>query len=77
MLELLFVSILTSKILKYKIYAHQKLTIFICLIPLILKIIVIPLSFFDKDNIYEGDLKILYTQNPICLLAFILYNALF
>ena len=60
MLELLFVALLTSRILKYKIYAHQKLAIFICLFPLILKLIVIGLSFTnqDKDRLYEGNLPI-------------------
>ena len=77
MLELLFVALLTSRILKYKIYAHQKLAIFICLFPLILKLIVIGLSFKDKDNIYEGNLPILYTEKPLILITLVLYILLF
>ena len=79
MLELLFVALLTSRILKYKIYAHQKLAIFICLFPLILKLIVIGLSFTnqDKDSLYEGNLPILYTEKPLILITLAFYILLF
>ena len=77
MLELLFVALLTSRILKYKIYAHQKLAIFISLFPLILKLIVIGLSFYDKKSDYEGKLPILYTEKPLILTTLALYILLF
>lgn len=77
MLELLFVALLTSRILKYKIYAHQKLAIFISLFPLILKLIVIGLSFYDKKTPYEGNLPILYTEKPLILITLALYILLF
>ena len=81
MLELFFLSYL-NKIMSYriKIYRHQELAMYLSIIPSLLKVGSIVLSFcdetYDKNN-YNGNLPIYYTKYPE-LIAFgiILYFVL-
>ena len=50
MLELIIVHFLMIKILKKEVYSHQKLMLYFCSLPFILKTITIILSFSDPNN---------------------------
>ena len=68
MVEILIISIITSKMFKLQIYKHQWLAIFLNIIPCILKITAISLTFYDNSedsNNYEGNLPILYRFQKI------------
>ena len=67
MFELIIISYLNSKIFKLKIYQHHRFVIYLCLFPIILKIITIFLVFI-------GDEKVIYKDHwyliPIGLLIY-------
>jgi hypothetical protein len=48
---------------KVEIYGHQKFAMWFCIIPCVLKIVTIILSFFDKKAIKKKGLPILYIDN--------------
>ena len=74
MVELLIISKIYSKMFNIEIYKHQNLAIYLNLtIPLILKIISILISFFNKRGLYEGELPILYSNEPLALIGIIIY----
>ena len=50
MLELIVVHFFMIKILKMEVYEHQRLMLWFCIIPFILKLITILLSFIDSNN---------------------------
>ena len=62
MIELFIVSYLSSRLFNFKIYKHQKLAIiFNAIVPLLLKILTIVVSFIHKDD----ELKILYKEKKM------------
>jgi hypothetical protein len=76
MLELIFLSIFSYKILHIKIYAHQIVAMILTVFPLLLKLVTIILSFFDeKRNDKEYDkynredigLEIPYVKNALLI----------
>jgi len=76
MLEFIFLSYFSNKCLKIEIYKHQKIAMILTIIPCILKIATIFLSFYDKDEILgesnnfkrnDGLLIILYVQYRLLL----------
>ena len=74
MLELFILSLL-NKLMSYriKIYRHQRLAIYLSIIPSLLKVVSIILSFYDntydKEN-YNGNLPIYYLEKPVLKLIF-------
>ena len=54
MLELIIISFFMIRILNIKLYKHQKLMLFLIIIPLILKIVTIYTSFKDEKNYCDG-----------------------
>jgi len=58
MLELIFLSIFSKTILNIKIYNHQVLAMILTVIPLLLKVVTIVLSFFETSS-----LPIPYVEN--------------
>ena len=68
MVEIFIISIITSKMFKLQIYKHQWLAILLNIIPCILKITAISLSFYDNSedsNKYESNLPILYRLQKV------------
>ena len=72
-LEFIFLSYFCKKILKIDIYKHQKVAMLLTIIPCIIKIATIVLSFYDENRIEEnfnnfrrkdGLLEILYVPYP-------------
>ena len=63
MFELMFLSILNSKLYKVQIYEHQIFAIILSLLSSILKIGSIYISFIDDDDNYKGNLPIYYEKN--------------
>ena len=57
MLELIVVHFFMKKILKRKFYEHQKLMLWFCAFPLLLKSATIILSFFDENNYIKKEDK--------------------
>ena len=79
MIEILIISLITSKMFKLQIYKHQWLAIFLNIIPCILKISAISLTFYDNSedrNNYEGNLPKLYRLQkiyiPLGIIAFLI-----
>jgi hypothetical protein len=71
MIELLIISYINSKIFNNSIYKHQKLVFILNIIPCILKIMTIILSFYEDSN---GDNEeIIYKNEPIYLIGIIVY----
>ena len=50
MLELIIIHFFMSKILKMKVYGHQRLMLWFCIIPFSLKLTTIILSYMDENN---------------------------
>ena len=50
MLELIIVHFFMKKMLKNEVYSHQKLMLWFCIVPFILKLTTIILSFCDDKN---------------------------
>jgi hypothetical protein len=82
MIELLIISYINSKIFNNSIYKHQKLVFILNIIPCILKILTIILSFYEdnedsediEDSKENGDNEeILYKKEPIYLIGIIVY----
>ena len=68
MVEILIISIISSKMFNHEIYKHQWLAIILNIIPCIFKISAISLSFLyenSEDQKYQGNLPILYTIHKI------------
>ena len=63
MFELMFLTILNSKIYKVQIFKHQIFAIILSLFSSILKIGSIYISFIDNDDNYKGNLPIYYEKN--------------
>ena len=72
MIEILIISYLTIRMFKIKIFRHQMIAIAISIIPCILKIISIRLSFKDDTPIehynYTGKLPIFYVENSFYII---------
>ena len=75
-LEFIFLSYFCKKILKIDIYKHQKVAMLLTIIPCILKIMTIILSFYDENRIQgnfknnirkDGLLEILYVLYPLLI----------
>ena len=84
MLELIIVHFFMKKMLKNEVYSHQKLMLWFCIVPFILKLTTIILSFCDeknptKNNEYKysdeiDKLKIIYVAIPwLWTLGLIIY----
>ena len=67
MVELFIIVFLTSKTeFKIQFYKHHKFAMLLSIIPSLLKIVSIILSFYDEDKNYTGGLPIYYVEkNPI------------
>jgi hypothetical protein len=77
MLELIILSLLNKLMsFKIKIYRHLKLSISLCIIPSLLKVASIFLSFkdntHDQDN-YNSNLPIYYKEKPILIIFGIIF----
>ena len=79
MIEILIISLISSKMFNLPIYKHQWLAIFLNIIPCILKITAISLTFYDNSedrNNYEGNLPKLYRLQkiyiPLGIIAFLI-----
>lgn len=71
MIEILIISFLTSKMFNIEIFRHQVLAMSINIIPCLLKIGSIILSFQDNSddkNNYTGKLPVFYIQNSIIII---------
>ena len=76
MFELIIITIFSIKMFKIEIYNHQIFAMWFCIIPCILKIATIVLSFFEKDDIKRIKLPIFYINYleyiPIGIIIYIL-----
>ena len=69
MLELIIISFFMIKILNIKLYKHQKLMLFLMIIPLILKVMTIYSSFKDEKNHCDGSVyKYCHNVNKLKLI---------
>ena len=57
MLELIIVHFFMVKILKKEVYSHQKLMLWFCILPFLLKVTTIILSFLDPNHHLDNDKK--------------------
>ena len=91
MLELIAVHFLMKKIFKKEAYDHQKLMLWFCAVPFILKLTTIILPFYDDNNVLKKEdekdkykysksidkLKIIYVAEPFLLsIGLLLYFVL-
>jgi hypothetical protein len=76
MFELIIITLISIKMFKVEIYSHQIFAMWFCIVPCILKIATIVLSFSQKKEIKKNNLPILYTDNikyiPIGIIIYIL-----
>jgi len=64
MIELIIVHHFMKKMLKMKVYSHQRLMLWFCIVPIMLKIATIILSFIDKNNHHDkSDKDYQYSNN--------------
>ena len=63
MLELIIINYFMTKILKMNVYDHQRLMLWFCILPLILKLATILLSFLDENNKYNEDNNFQYSKD--------------
>jgi hypothetical protein len=87
MMELIIVHFFMKKMLKNEVYSHQKLMLWFCIVPFILKLTTIILSFCDEGNFPNNNkyqysngiekLKIIYVAIPwLWTLGLIIYSIL-
>ena len=62
MLELIIIHYFMVKILKMNVYDHQRLMLWFCILPLILKLTTILLSFLDDNNENNGNNNYQYSD---------------
>ena len=63
MLELIIMAFLSQKMLQIKIYNHQKLSLYLVSIPIILKSVTIVLIFCDENNYFKnGEVNYKYNE---------------
>ena len=64
MIELIIVHHFMKKMLKMKVYSHQRLMLWFCIVPIMLKIATIILSFLDENNCYtKNDVDYQYSKS--------------
>ena len=63
MLELIIIHFFMSKILKMKVYGHQRLMLWFCIIPFSLKLTTIILSYMDENNQSNGNNNYKYSED--------------
>ena len=76
MLELVFLVPLSQKMLQLKIYSHQKLSLYLVSIPIILKTVTIVLMFCDENNYFKnGEVNYKYNDQTTLIKSLVVARA--